>query len=114
SADAYASLAVVAPSNSSVIYVLTDALFKTTDGGATWNATGGFIYPSLLVIDPKDPNTLYATYDDCYSTSVFKSTDGGATWNRSDSDGGTFLDAASRSEERRVGNAGGWRRRERL
>ena len=95
SADAYASLAVVAPSNSSVIYVLTDSLFKSTDGGASWNTTGGFIYPSLLVIDPKDPSTLYATYDDCYSTSVFKSTDGGATWNRSDSDGGTFLDAAS-------------------
>jgi photosystem II stability/assembly factor-like uncharacterized protein len=51
---------------------------KSTDGGATWNFTGlsGYIQ-SVLVIDPRNPMTLYAGTDN----GVKQSTDGGAKWN---------------------------------
>jgi photosystem II stability/assembly factor-like uncharacterized protein len=55
------------------------AVFKSTDGGATWRAleTYGIVLPeiSMLAIDPLDSQTLYAA-----ARGVFKSSDGGATW----------------------------------
>ena len=69
-------------------------VFKTTDGGKTWNrilfrndSTG----ISDLVMDPNDPNTLYAAFWHAYRQpwslnsggpggGIFKTTDGGATW----------------------------------
>jgi len=51
-------------------------VFKSTDGGATWGATGLTIPTSSLVIDPLTPTTLYAAG----SSGVFKSADGGGTW----------------------------------
>lgn len=94
------------PENSNVVYVgVLGALwgdseergvFKTTDGGKTWtkilfvNAKTGC---SDLIIDPNNPNTLYASFWEfrrtAYSFSsggnnsaIYKSTDGGATWNK--------------------------------
>src|SRR5438445_13664732 len=66
-------------------------LFKSTDGGASWTATGlTNISVSALAIDPKTPTTLYAgaVTVDCATgallppveAGVFKSTDGGASW----------------------------------
>ena len=66
-------------------------LFKSTDGGASWTATGlTNISVSALAIDPKMPTTLYAgaVTVDCATgallppveAGVFKSTDGGASW----------------------------------
>lgn len=72
-------------------------VYKTTDGGATWKKTlfvdnrTGIID---LVIDPKNPNVLYAAawerlrrawnFDgDGPGSGVFKSVDGGNTWNLS-------------------------------
>ena len=69
-------------------------VFKTTDGGTTWqkilfrNDSTGI---SDLILDPTDPNTLYAAFWHAYRTpwmlnsggaggGLFKSTDGGATW----------------------------------
>lgn len=69
-------------------------VYKTTDGGQTWikilfvnTATGC----SDLIMDPNDPNTLYASFWEfrrtAYSfnsggmnSSLYKSTDGGKTW----------------------------------
>lgn len=94
------------PENSNVVYVgVLGALwgdseergvFKTTDGGKTWtkilfvNSKTGC---SDLIIDPNNPNTLYASFWEfrrtAYSFSsggnnsaIYKSTDGGATWNK--------------------------------
>jgi hypothetical protein len=61
-------------------------VFKSTDAGATWSATGLTGDATTLAIDPVTPRTLYAgaygrspgsTSED---RDVFKSTDAGATW----------------------------------
>lgn len=55
-----------------------EGLFKSTDGGATWDATGLSVrYVIALAIDPATPATLYAAGE---FQGVFKSTDSGATW----------------------------------
>ncbi|HEX9710238.1 MAG TPA: hypothetical protein VGB42_09775, partial [Candidatus Thermoplasmatota archaeon] len=98
---------VVDPADTDVVYVAapghewTDnpdrGVFKTTDGGESWEkvlyvdeSTGAID----LVMDPTDPNTLYATtwqrvrkkwHDprnepDYTGSGIHKSTDGGRTW----------------------------------
>jgi photosystem II stability/assembly factor-like uncharacterized protein len=56
-------------------------VFKSTDGGSTWNAvtTGLFDNSDVLAlaIDPTTPGTLYAA---TLGDFVFKSTDGGMSW----------------------------------
>ncbi len=71
-------------------------LYKTTDGGKTWNKilyvdkTTGC---SDLIIDPKDPNIIYAAFWEFRRTAwsfnsggnnsaLYKSVDGGKTWNK--------------------------------
>lgn len=97
---------IVNPKNSKEIYVgVLGALwgdseergvYKTIDGGVTWNK---ILYdgPSTgcadLAMDPKDPNTLYASMWEFRRTgwsfnsggaksALYKSTDAGKTWNK--------------------------------
>jgi len=67
------------PQNSSTIYVGIDSgVYKSTDGGDHWIATG-LIHTNVLTvcIDPDDPDILYAgTHYD----GVYKSLNGGDTW----------------------------------
>jgi photosystem II stability/assembly factor-like uncharacterized protein len=56
-----------------------NALFRSTDGGATWSEsikTTGII---AVVIDPNAPATMYAANE---NKEILRSTDGGATWSR--------------------------------
>ncbi len=67
-------------------------VFKSTDGGATWNAAGAGLPVSqpgyfangvaALAIDPKNPATLYAATGLSVSAGggLFKSTDGAMSW----------------------------------
>jgi hypothetical protein len=95
------------PENTDIVYVASPGhewtpneergLYKTVDGGKTWTKilnvnqnTGVFD----LVLDPRDPNTLYATtwermrlkwndprtFSDTRNCGVWKSTDAGKTW----------------------------------
>jgi len=58
-------------------------LYKTTDGGSTWNKIGKLDEPIHVVIDPRDSNHLYCVDGVRGGTSGFwTSTDGGATWTR--------------------------------
>lgn len=97
---------VIDPNNADIVYVAAQGhlwgpnaergVFKTTDGGRTWNKvlfvdenTGA----TDLVIDPANPQVLYAaTYQRQRRTwgfngggpgsGIHKSTDGGATWTK--------------------------------
>ncbi|MGA1360815.1 MAG: WD40/YVTN/BNR-like repeat-containing protein, partial [Gemmatimonadaceae bacterium] len=94
----------VHPTNADIVYVAAlghafgnnpeRGVFKTTDGGKTWakvlyrnDSTGVWD----LILDPSDPNTLYATFWHAYrrpwmlnsggpGSGIMKSTDGGTTW----------------------------------
>jgi hypothetical protein len=59
-------------------------IFKTQDGGATWNqlpgtANSDFFYVNQIVISLANSNNIYAATE----TGVFSSQDGGATWKQS-------------------------------
>ncbi|MEK6629344.1 MAG: hypothetical protein AABY89_01280, partial [Acidobacteriota bacterium] len=98
---------VIHPTNPDVVYVAASGhewtnnaergVFKTSDGGTTWqkvlfvNDKTGAID---LAMDPSDPNTLYASFwqrirlkwndprnfPDYAGSGIFKSTDAGQTW----------------------------------
>ena len=56
---------------------LGGGVFKSTDAGTTWSATGLVdTWIVAVVLDPTTPNTFYATS----GVAVFRSTDAGATW----------------------------------
>lgn len=77
---------VVDPQNSGHLYAAFQfgGVFKSTDGGATWNAANSGLSPGAygynavaLAIDKGSPGTVYAVS----SSGVFKSSDGGVSWN---------------------------------
>ncbi|MEW6468942.1 MAG: T9SS type A sorting domain-containing protein [Bacteroidota bacterium] len=90
---------VINPANPQEIYLATGDKFgiyvqyetwghysagvlKSTDGGATWNATGfsnvlaNNVIIQRLVMDPANTNTLYAAT----FSGIYKTTNGGTTW----------------------------------
>lgn len=103
--DRIASI-VVNPKNSDEVWVAVlgslwgdndeRGVYKTTDGGTTWtktffidNKTGC----SDLIMDPNNPNTMYASFWEFRRTAwsfnsggnqsgLYKTTDGGKTWNK--------------------------------
>lgn len=87
------------PTNPNIVYIGTgegafnvDAVFgagvfKSTDGGSTWNSTGLNWTQSQkrcinkIVIDPTNPQTVYAACGRySYDGGVYKSTNGGSSW----------------------------------
>lgn len=65
------------PVNPKNIYIgWRSALYRTTNGGATWLKAPSKYYAFALAIDPADPKTVYAGGDN----RIFKTTDGGKTW----------------------------------
>lgn len=91
----------VAPSDPKVIYAGTgetdirsdlssgNGVYKSNDGGATWNRVGleDTRQISRIVIDPQNPNIVYVgalgyAYGPNEQRGVYKSEDGGANWTR--------------------------------
>lgn len=83
----------VDPNNSNIIYITTgdeDAgdsysigVYKSTDGGATWNPTGETVTGSNalmgdIYINPTNSNMIWAVS----SQGLFKTTDAGASWTK--------------------------------
>jgi photosystem II stability/assembly factor-like uncharacterized protein len=75
------------PSHPSTLYAGTAAgVFKSNDGGASWQAASSgmpLFRVQTIAIDPTTPSTLYAgtlTPDGVDSVGIFKSTDGAASW----------------------------------
>jgi photosystem II stability/assembly factor-like uncharacterized protein len=82
------SVVAIAPSASSTLYAgANDAVFKSIDGGLTWEMSSrlpGF-YVSALAVDPTNADVVYvaqqvATFSGPDSGKIFKSTDGGGQW----------------------------------
>jgi photosystem II stability/assembly factor-like uncharacterized protein len=91
----------VAPSDPNIIYVASgeglqrpdlsvgDGIYKSTDAGKTWTHLGlrdGQQIPAL-VVDPRDPNRLFAAvlghpYGPNEERGLYRSTDGGQTWQK--------------------------------
>jgi len=78
-----------APSNPNIVYAgSSNAFYRSSDGGNTWSRYGKSTgdwgpqgvragFPIDVVIDPADPNLVYANN---YGGGVFRSTDGTQTW----------------------------------
>ncbi len=79
------------PIDSNTIYrSTTQGVFKSTDGGATWQRIdSGFAYSSFaLTVAPHPPHTVYVSvsascgYNACNPGGIMKSYDGGASWSK--------------------------------
>jgi hypothetical protein len=85
---------VVNPTNPSVMWAagVGGGIWKSTDGGATWNPKGDLLQNiaiSTLIQDPRNADILYAGTGEGYfngdairGAGIFKSIDGGETWNQ--------------------------------
>ncbi len=88
----------VDPTNTNTIYACTGnylgsndrsiGVYKTTDGGVTWNPTGlksnliDNVQYSTLVMNPTDPKILLVGCVSNNSKGIYRTTDGGTTWTR--------------------------------
>lgn len=70
---------VISPSDNQTIYIGYSDLYKSTDGGISWNNISSGVVGSTIYsieVSSANPNTIYiASY-----TNIFKTTDGGANW----------------------------------
>lgn len=97
---------VIHPSDPNIVYVGAygplwseggeRGVYKTTDGGATWTcvkSVSGYTGVNDLVMDPRNPNILYAAFHQRMrkvftyigggpESAIYKSIDGGATWKK--------------------------------
>lgn len=79
---------LIRPDNSSILYAATSGapgLWKSTNGGGTWNKISISTSSSFcvdLVMDPSNYNTLYAAYGLFTTDGIYKSTDGGSNWSK--------------------------------
>jgi photosystem II stability/assembly factor-like uncharacterized protein len=84
----YVNWIAIDPANPNTLYLTSDTeqgIFKSTDGGTTWVASGSGIGtysdPGVLAIDPKKPDTLYASVGGPYGPDqVYISRNGGTKW----------------------------------
>jgi len=83
-AGKFISNIAVAPSNSLVIYISWGtAMAKTINGGTSWTTVTAPISSQIssLMVDPTNPNNLYATYSNFTAgAKVYYSNNGGTSW----------------------------------
>jgi hypothetical protein len=69
------SILAIDPKNSSTIFVQSQGIYRTNNGGKKWKPVNLDRYIDHITIDPVTSSTIYAS-----GASIFKSTDGGETW----------------------------------
>lgn len=84
------------PAYQNIVYACSyDGIFKTLDGGASWNMLAGIPCVSFA-IQPDNPDIMYASNQD-EPGNVYQSDNGGLTWSRiGDRIGGKLPGVASR------------------
>ncbi|MCB2195626.1 MAG: T9SS type A sorting domain-containing protein [Bacteroidetes bacterium] len=75
----------MSPANSNVLYVADKStIWKTDDGGSTWNDVTGSLPSSYsityITVKETSEDTLWVTFGGYDANRVYESTDGGATW----------------------------------
>jgi len=74
----------VDPADPAIVYAGGSNLFRSANGGATWNQLRGFPFECPVVaVDPTTTTTIYCTaFDRATATwrGVYRSSDSGATW----------------------------------
>ena len=55
-------------------------IFKTTNGGRTWNQAGARVPVTALAVDPAHPATIYAGVGDNPQPRILRSTNSGQSW----------------------------------
>jgi len=79
SINGYPYAIAIDATNPSRVYVGTSwGIFRSTDGGQTWQRNSGYAYAYSLAIDPLDSDIIYAGYNN----SCYKSVNGGVNWSR--------------------------------
>jgi photosystem II stability/assembly factor-like uncharacterized protein len=90
---------IVSPTNPNLLLLAAKAgVRRSTDGGVTWPIALGGGTPTGLVMDPANPNRLYAALyheTDATVAGVYTSGDGGANWTKLQGCPGAGLPAAT-------------------
>ena len=70
---------VISPHNSNIVYVSADKVWKSEDGGETWNISLNQEVSTALAIDPINHKIIYAGP---VNDGIYKTTNEGASWNK--------------------------------
>lgn len=114
----------IAPTNPDIVWVGTgehnnqrsvlwgDGVYKSEDGGKTWQNMGfrDSLHIGRIVVDFKNPNVVYVAVSGWLfraggERGVYKTTDGGKTWNlvlKPENDTTGFIDIAQDSKDNRI------------
>jgi hypothetical protein len=80
-ADGDHTALLINPLDADVLYLTTDdGVVRSSDGGQTWPVSLGFGWATSLVMDPQDPDVLYAGI---LGIGIYKTIDGGVLGNAS-------------------------------
>ncbi len=76
---------VINPANTQVVYAGYENVYRSPDGGATWNNVSNFTDKqnvNVIALAPSDPKTLYVGRSNAFSStgSFYRSTDEGGTF----------------------------------
>ncbi len=78
-------------SNPDIVYTgISGRVWRSTDGGGTWEATNIDKTATSIIVDPSDSDVLYVSVDG-NSGGLFKSTDGGASYEALDLGGEKYF-----------------------
>jgi photosystem II stability/assembly factor-like uncharacterized protein len=84
-AGVFISAIAIDPQNNRIVYAASaKGVLKSTDDGVSWSAPGSDLPTGVtaLVVDPKNPDILWAAAYNDYNDGLFKSLNGGINWTK--------------------------------